>query len=117
MPRPATLTRRPGRRTAVTRTRIGLVSGLLLVLALAVAGCGGGGNSNMTSPGGSSDPKQAALNWARCMRQHGITNMPDPKFTAEGIEQRLPARVRADDPRVKAAEQACQQHSGYGDGR
>jgi hypothetical protein len=35
--------------------------------------------------------------------------MPDPKFTADGIEQQGPTGVDRDDPRVNAAERACEQ--------
>jgi hypothetical protein len=110
----------------MTRSRMGLVLGLLLALTLAVAACGGGGKTSgvasldggkataTTSPSGSSDPKQAALNWARCMRQHGI-NMPDPKIDAtEGFAGLLPQGVNPDDPKFKAAQQACQQYAPNG---
>jgi hypothetical protein len=106
----------------MTRTRIGLVPGLLLVLALAVAACGGGGKGSgvaslgdgkataTTSPSGSSDPEQGALAYGRCMRQHGI-DMPDPKIDAAGhMAQQLPPGVGPDTPKFKAAEQACKQY-------
>jgi hypothetical protein len=59
-----------------------------LTLALGVAACSGGDKTSgvaslgdrvtaTTSAGGSQDERRAALNFARCMRQHGI-NMPDP---------------------------------------
>jgi hypothetical protein len=104
--------------------RILLVVGVL-ALALAVAACGGGKTNGVASlagatqttsggnAGGSQDERQAALNWARCMRQHGI-NLPDPKFTASGIDQPLPARMRPDDARLRAAEQACHRYGGLG---
>jgi hypothetical protein len=181
----------------MTRTRIGLLPGLLLllVLALAVTACSGGGGgetdgvaslggdnaTGTTRAGGGQDERQAALNWAgcmrqhgvnlpdpqingndilqqlpsraeqnsakfkaaqeacrqyqpngrqptpipaeerqralafaRCMRQHGVTNMPDPKITADGIEQQLPRGMREDDPRLRAAEQACHQYGSLG---
>jgi hypothetical protein len=112
---PATPTGRP-RRTAMTRTRMGLVPGLLLALTLAVAACGSGGNSDgvasvggkataTTSAGGGGDPQQAALAFARCMRQHGV-NLPDPQITADGIVQ-LPEQKS---PKSRAAEQACRQY-------
>jgi hypothetical protein len=105
------------------RSRMGLLPGLLLVLVLAVAACGGGGGKGdgvaslgggkptaTTSPG-SGDSTQADLAFARCMRQHGI-DMPDPKpdgrVDAPGIDP--------DDPKFKAAEQACQQYEPKGGG-
>jgi hypothetical protein len=54
----------------------------------------------------SKDPGQAALNWARCMRQHGI-NLPDPQITRDGIDQQLPSRAQTKSPKFKAADQAC----------
>jgi hypothetical protein len=112
----------------VTRTRMGLVVGLglLLALPLAVAACGGGGGKSngvaslgdgeataTTSPGGG-DPTQAALAYARCMRQHGV-NVPDPKVDANGrIAQQMPPGVGPDDPKVKAAQQACKQYAPNG---
>jgi hypothetical protein len=41
------------------------------------------------------------------MRQHDI-NLPGPQFAADGIEYQFPERFR-DDPKLKAAEQACGQ--------
>jgi hypothetical protein len=110
----------------MTRTRIGLglLLGLLLALSLAVAACGGSGGKNTdgvaslggdrptstTSPGGNGGPTQAALAYARCMRQHGI-NLPDPKVDANGhIAQQLPSGVDPDAPKFKAANQACKQY-------
>jgi hypothetical protein len=115
----------------MTRSRMGLLPGLLLVLALAVAACGGGGGGKgdgvaslggndqptaTTSPGGSGKAKQQrALAYARCMRQHGI-DMPDPKFDAAGrMAMQLPSGVGPDDPKFKAAEQACKQYAPSGE--
>jgi hypothetical protein len=114
------------------RMRMGLLLGLLLVLALAVAACDGGGDdkpSGVASLGGSATPTTSGSNaggggkdpsndlrqllaWARCMRQHGI-NLPDPQLSGDGgITQQVP---RGDgkgpnDPKFKAAEQACKQY-------
>jgi hypothetical protein len=109
----------------MTRIRMRLAFGLL-ALALVLAGCGGdGGKSNgmasvggkaTTSPGGSSDPTQAALAHARCMRQHGI-NTPDPKITADGVVQQPPhveQPAEHKSPKRRAAEQACQQYLSNG---
>jgi hypothetical protein len=91
----------------------GLV-GAVVALTLAVAACGGGGKSNgvaslsgankptaTTSPGGGSDNRQAAVAFARCMRQHGV-NMPDPNPDIDWSQE-----GRA--PRWDAAWQACRQ--------
>jgi hypothetical protein len=112
----------------MTRIRMGLLPGLLLALTLAVAACGGGGggggkgegvaslgdadSATSTTVGGSQDERQAALNWTRCMRQHGI-DVPGPQITANGIGQPK-AGVKPDDPRFKAAEQACRQYEPNG---
>jgi hypothetical protein len=82
----------------MTRIRSGLAFGLLRALALAVAACGGGGGgkgdgvaslggagsaTSTTTAAGGGDDRQKALNWARCLRRHGI-NLPDPRFDAQG---------------------------------
>jgi hypothetical protein len=96
-----------------------------LALTLAVAACAGGNKTGgvaslngadkptaTTSAGGSKDFKQAALAFARCMRQHGI-DLPDPQFNGNGITQELTARRGSngpDSPKFKAAQQACQKY-------
>ncbi|HYY79712.1 MAG TPA: hypothetical protein VFD04_11080 [Actinomycetes bacterium] len=96
-----------------------------LALTLAVAACAGGGDpsggvaslagsghaTSTTSPG-VRDERQAALDFARCMRQHGV-DMPDPKFDAGGgVTQEGPAGggKGPEDPTFKAAQQACQHY-------
>ena len=99
----------------------------VVALTLLVAACAGGGNkgdgvaslSGSATPttsgangGGGQDERQAALAFARCMRQHGI-DMPDPKFNGNGISQEFSARRGSkgpDDPKFKAAQQACQKY-------
>ncbi len=115
---------RPSRRR---RLHLAVLVGAALALTLGVAACaGGGGKANgvaslsgsnkptaTTSANSSKDFKQAALEFARCMRQHGI-DMPDPKFAADGrVTQELrsgPGRMGPDDPKFKAAQQACQKY-------
>ena len=65
-------------------------------------------NAN-SGKGNRQDKVQAARNWARCMRQHGI-NLPDPQLTADGIGQQLPSPAEVNSPKFKAAEQACRQY-------
>jgi hypothetical protein len=99
---------------------------LVGVLTLAVAGCGGGNNSDgvaslngankptttTTGPLSKQDAKQAALAFARCMRQNGI-DMPDPQFSGNRITQEFkagPGSKGPDDPKFKAAQQACNKY-------
>jgi hypothetical protein len=112
---------RPSRRW--WRPQLAGLVGAVVALTLTVAACGGGGKANgvaslggsgkataTTSPGG--DNQQAALAFARCMRQHGI-DMPDPQFNGNGISQGFTARRGGkgpDDPKFKAAQQACQKY-------
>jgi hypothetical protein len=118
-----------GRRTPARpprRRRRLYLAGLVgaLALTLGVAACGGGGKTGgvaslsgankptATTAGGSSNPRQAALAFARCMRQHGI-DMPDPTFNGNAITQKLkrgPGSKGPDDPKFKAAQQACKQY-------
>ncbi len=98
-----------------------------LALALAVAACGGdpksGGVASLSGSGGHTttttnagtgqDPKKAALEFSKCMREHGI-NMPDPKFDSNGgitLGVKPGSGVpRPDDPKFKAAQAACQKY-------
>jgi hypothetical protein len=74
-----------------------------------VAGLGGAGSAtSTTSAGGSQDERQAALNWARGMRQHGI-NLPDPQIDGDHIVQKPPER-EAKTPKFGAARQACRSY-------
>jgi hypothetical protein len=79
--------------------------------ALALAACGGGEDPAPASNGTSNRPtldektKQAMLDFARCMRQHGV-NMPDPKFGGGGAVVRSDVKGMTPE-QVKAAEQAC----------
>jgi hypothetical protein len=101
----------------------------VLALVLAVAACGGGGNerdgvaslgdagsaTGTASPGGgqarkpTTQDQQQVLDWARCMRQHGI-DLPDPQVSGDNIAQQLPTRAEQNSPKFKAAQQACQQY-------
>jgi hypothetical protein len=50
--------------------------------------------------------QQAALNYARCMRAHGV-NFPDPQFSGDKVT--MGARnLNPNDPNMRAANQACQ---------
>ncbi len=82
--------RRPG--------RAAVVAVVAVMLALLAAGCGGtagAGTDGVATAGGAKDaetddakaekdPQQAGLDFARCMREHGV-DMPDPEFGGDGF--------------------------------
>jgi hypothetical protein len=52
--------------------------------------------------------REAALDYAKCMREHGI-DMPDPKFQeGGGMTMRMPEGAKPDDPKFKEAQKACE---------
>jgi hypothetical protein len=46
---------------------------------LLAAGCGGSGKSPTNGSTLSQNPLQAAFKYSACMRNHGVTNFPDPQ--------------------------------------
>ena len=85
-----TLRRRPARAAALAVVAV--------ALALLAAGCGGSAGADaegVATAGGAKDadtadaaadkdPQQAGLDFARCMREHGV-DMPDPEFGGDGF--------------------------------
>jgi hypothetical protein len=51
--------------------------------------------------------QEAALAFARCMREHGV-DMPDPQFEGGGVMQRGPRNVNPNDEKVQEAQKACE---------
>ena len=86
------------------RTTVGVgVAALLIVLALAA--CGGGGDSGgRTGTTATEDPQEAGLDFARCMRDHGV-DVPDPDANG-GIQ--LNVGPGDDLGKVERAQKACQ---------
>jgi hypothetical protein len=89
-----------------------LVAALLTTGALAVAACGG----DDTASGANSaadrqrEAREAALNYARCMREHGV-DMPDPTFEGGGIRQTGPTKEdNVPRAKVREAENACRKY-------
>jgi hypothetical protein len=110
------------RRRSPRRTLVAL--GLGLVLGLGATACGGGspdgngvatlgdgaGDRQQTGDSGtaSKDPQEAALEFARCMREHGV-DMPDPEVDSQG-RMRLTVRAgrgQADPKKLDEAQRAC----------
>jgi hypothetical protein len=85
------------------------------VLAGALAACGGGSDT-ATGASQSKKAEQAGLNFARCMREHGV-NVPDPKpdrrglvFRAQGAQDGGPGKGGANPNRLRAADRACRHY-------
>ncbi|HEX4011578.1 MAG TPA: hypothetical protein VHX62_16270 [Solirubrobacteraceae bacterium] len=85
-------------------------------VAMGLAGCGGSspGSTQTTAGNGSGGPPQqaaqAAFKYSACMRNHGVTNFPDPKVSTSPGQVRIalaaPANLSSS-PHFKTARQAC----------
>ena len=86
-----------------------LVALAVATAALGVAACGAESPSSASSSGREAQMRRALLDYARCMREHGV-DMPDPQFSSDGggatIRQRGPGPDLAPEER-QAAEEAC----------
>jgi hypothetical protein len=80
-------------------------------LVLLLAGCGGSATTSGTNPAsGAQNPVTAAYTYARCMRQHGVPNFPDPQVRVSGAEHSIAIAVPAGvgtAPGFKNAQNAC----------
>jgi hypothetical protein len=93
-----------------------------LVLVLALASCGGeGSDAQVASLGGTTttsddgdddasseetDPEEAMLAFARCMREHGV-DVPDPQVDGNGRVTFRLARPRGNEHKFREAQEAC----------
>ena len=84
-------------------------------LALLVAGCGGVTRTTTTTGAvaGNGPPKDiagSAYRYSACMRNHGVTNFPDPRVTTSGngtqVAIMVPSGVGGT-PQFNAAQTAC----------
>jgi hypothetical protein len=79
-----------------------ILTPLLLVAAAVPVACGGSPSSAGTANSDRAAARQAMLDFARCMREHGI-DFPDPKPGGGG----LIIRSKGSPDKMRAAEQAC----------
>jgi hypothetical protein len=82
-------------------------------VALLGAGCGGGSPTTTTNSASSVGPKDiasAAYHYASCMRNHGVSNFPDPHVSTSGrgtsVAMIVPKSVGSS-PQWGAAQTAC----------
>lgn len=83
----------------------------LIIASLAVLAAGCGSANPRASAGHSpSSPVGAAYKYARCMREHGVPDFPDPRVSSSpghtSIAMMAPAPAVAS-PRFKSAQRAC----------
>jgi hypothetical protein len=85
--------------------------GAAVAIALLAAGCGGSSRQPNSGPGGPHDMANKAFEFSACMRNHGVSNFPDPKVSSSGpgdtaIAMVVP-RTFASSPSFRSANQAC----------
>jgi hypothetical protein len=84
----------------------------IIAVALLAAACGSSPSSPGTSGSSSNRAAAAALQFASCMRDHGVTNFADPQVTTTpgggsvAVRQAVPAGAGLS-PKFKAAQNAC----------
>jgi hypothetical protein len=92
--------------------RLTLLTLPLAVASLALGACGGGGSDEATAGTGDqrAEFREAALKFARCMREHGI-DMPDPKPGGRGgLMFGGPGTGPEDEQKMEDAQRACQKY-------
>jgi len=82
----------------------------LVAAALLAAGCGSGSASGSRASSEAANTGSQALDYARCMRSHGVPNFPDPgsagaSNTFLGIA--LPASINPQSPAFQSANNTC----------
>jgi hypothetical protein len=85
----------------------GLVATALAAGALALTACGDDGDGGAGGKNDRADARNAALEYAQCMREHGV-DMPDPQFQGGGIMQRGPDE-RTPAATIRKADAACKE--------
>jgi hypothetical protein len=82
---------------------------LILTSGLLVAACGSSSNNN--SPSASKDARgySQALAFVKCMREHGVPNMPDPTSSGGGVQLSFNSSsgINPQSPAFQAAQNSC----------
>jgi hypothetical protein len=115
MMRDAKLHRIGGRTSSPRRTGL-ILSALLALVALATACAGGSSGPGVAGQGAASSPsaspsgdlRDAQLAYAQCMRDHGISEFPDPEPGGGiAVVGEPGGDLDPDSPRFQAADDAC----------
>lgn len=100
-----------GTRSEEAKSQMKMLQACALITGIAV-GLSACGSSSSTSTTSSSQSPQSfvskAYQFSACMRDHGVTNFPDPKVTSNGSGQQIAIRaVGPNTPGFKTATKAC----------
>ena len=68
----------------------------------------GGSLSGQTTQPVTAHDQQDYLKAAGCMRSHGVTNFPDPTFSAGTVNMHVPSSIDTNSPQFNQARQICQ---------
>jgi hypothetical protein len=94
---------------AMAITRFYLLTIPIAAASLALAACGGDGNSTGSSGDDRAEFREAALEYAECMRRNGV-DMPDPTFEGNGGILFRGQQSPDEEPAFERAEQECRKH-------
>jgi hypothetical protein len=86
--------------------RSAAVTALLSIAAIALSACGGEDNTDGPSASDQAKLEKAALNHAKCLREHGL-DVPDPKFEGGRVTMGMNAQG-ADQETVERAQKECE---------
>ena len=93
-----------------------LLAAVGAALALGACGSSDDGGKPASSANRQDTAFEGALKFSKCMREHGI-DMPDPQRVGKGgIKLTGGKGVNFDDPKMKAAQSACQKYMQIGGG-
>jgi hypothetical protein len=94
-----------------------ILAAVLGVLALGACGESDDGGGSAGSGSSAGDKAfEGALNFAKCMREHGV-DFPDPTRDANGRVKLVAKATKGTEPKMKAAQEACQKHLQAGGAR
>jgi hypothetical protein len=85
---------------------------------LALGACGGsddGGGGSGSAASGQDKAFEGALKFSKCMRDHGV-DFPDPQRVGSGGIKITGRNINPNDPKTKAAQNACQKYMQIGGG-
>lgn len=87
--------------------RSAAVTALLSIVVLGLSACGGEDNTDGPSASDREKLQKAALNHAKCLREHGI-DAPDPKFDGGQVQMGVKVGPGDDPAKMERAQKACE---------